>query len=102
MKVIRYNISNRSEECDCPQCGSPLFIGDHAYQIAPDGEAGFCSGFCAQDYKPRAMDVRSIDSDCSDESLERILQGLARDLVALSACRAHGYDACPACTGETA
>lgn len=90
MKVIRYNISNRSEECQCPVCGFKLFVDDHAYQIAPDGEAGFCSGSCAKDHTSRLARAATLETAEAeaDADLERTLRGLARDLVALGKIRA--------------
>lgn len=89
-RTIRYTVSHPTEECQCPWCGTPLYIDDSAHQIAPDGAAGFCSPTCADKWE--------------DWDLERIAQALARELRALvqdRACRTHGYDDCPACTGET-
>ena len=46
MKIQRYVIAGRSEECDCPWCGCPSYTGEKAWSLGDD-RAGFCSRACA-------------------------------------------------------
>ena len=41
----KYRINTRHEECDCMDCGCPLFRGDSAYEHNNDV---FCSKTCAK------------------------------------------------------
>lgn len=46
----KYTIKERGEECQCPECGYPLYVGDTAYET-PDGEeSGFCCELCVKEY----------------------------------------------------
>jgi uncharacterized protein YukE len=46
----KYTIKDGGEECQCPQCGYPLYVGDTAYET-PDGEeSGFCCEKCVKEY----------------------------------------------------
>lgn len=41
----RYRISNHREECQCWQCGCPLYVGDFAYEYV---NAVYCSLTCCR------------------------------------------------------
>lgn len=58
-RVVGYYVRHE-HECDCPECGFPVMLGDTAYGVADDSnegaatveesfvEAGFCSRGCAK------------------------------------------------------
>ena len=41
-----YRINRRNEECDCAQCGCPMFIGDKVTETDNDNVA--CGTACAK------------------------------------------------------
>ena len=58
-KVARpFRIRSASEECQCPSCGEPLYVGDRAFQL--QDERVVCSPACGQLLAPPAtVDYRA-------------------------------------------
>lgn len=62
VRFNRYRIVHHAAECDCQNCGAPLYVGDRFIAQA-DQSPAFCGRHCAESHTGLTVSINGFVQD---------------------------------------